>query len=196
MSRSKRLDLMGAEPDRFQPWKVLTTREVYVADPWIRVSVQQVRLPNGSVVDDYHQITFPEYAVVFAQTPDGEVVVERQYKHGVGRCSLVSTTSSGLDGSKVVVIERGRHQAPGLELPEAGGSRNVLAWNHKIVNGSPSFQSDNRTRPSSCCVLSPTRRLGQRLSGSGRCSPGGAATIPTRRPQRPWSGTGTHGHLL
>ena len=37
----------------------------------------------------------------------------------------------------------------------------------------------------------PTRRLGQRLSGSGRCSPGGAATIPTRRPQRPWSGTGT-----
>ena len=89
MSRSKRLDLMGAEPDRFQPLKVLTTREVYVADPWIRVSVQQVRLPNGSVVDDYHQITFPEYAVVFAQTPDGEVVVERQYKHGVGRCSLV-----------------------------------------------------------------------------------------------------------
>ena len=55
--------------------------------------------------------------------------------------------------------------------PQAAEQR---CWNHKIVTCSPSFQSDNRTRPSSCCVLSPTRRLGQRLSGSGRCSPGGA----------------------
>ena len=72
--------------------------------------------------------------------------------------------------------------------PQAAEQR---CWNHKIVNVLAKLPSDNRTRPSSCCVLSPTRRLGQRLSGSERCSPGGAATIPTRRPQRPWSGTGT-----
>ena len=67
--------------------------------------------------------------------------------------------------------------------PQAAEQR---CWNHKIVNVLAKLAG-----ASSCCVLSPTRRLGQRLSGSGRCSPGGAATIPTRRPQRPWSGTGT-----
>ena len=97
----------------------------------------------------------------------------------------------------------------GLSCPEAGGwrrtpghlgssaqrlsagSRATLLEPQDRTTCSPSFQSDNRTRPSSCCVLSPTRRLGRRLSVSGRCSPGGAATTPTRRPQRPWSGTGT-----
>ena len=76
------------------------------------------------------------------------------------------------DGSKVVVSA-------------------VPGYRESTENWSDVLRDINRTRPSSCCVLSPTRRLGQRLSGSGRCSPGGAATIPTRRPQRPWSGTGT-----
>jgi ADP-ribose pyrophosphatase len=75
--------------DRFRPWEVLGSREVFVAEPWIKVSVQQVRLPNGRIVDNYHRIEFPEYVVVFAQTGDGEVVLERSYKHGVGHSSLV-----------------------------------------------------------------------------------------------------------
>ena len=73
--------------------------------------------------------------------------------------------------------------------PQAAEQR---CWNHKIVNvlaKLPKRQQDQaklmvRTIP-------PTRRLGRRLSVSGRSSPGGAATTPTRRPQRPWSGTGT-----
>ena len=73
--------------------------------------------------------------------------------------------------------------------PQAAEQR---CWNHKIVKRARQA-SKATTGPGQAHagVLSPTPRLGQRLSGSGRCSPGGAATIPTRRPQRPWSGTGT-----
>jgi ADP-ribose pyrophosphatase len=71
--------------DRPRAWEVLESREVFAAEPWIRLSVQKVRLPDGRVIDDYHQVDFPDYAVVFAQTRSGEVVVERLYKHGVGR---------------------------------------------------------------------------------------------------------------
>ena len=67
-------------------------------------------------------------------------------------------------------------------VPQAAEQR---CWNHKIVNvlaKLPKRQQDQ-------AKLSPTRRLGQRLSGQdGVHLP---ATIPTRRPQRPWSGTGT-----
>ena len=72
-----------------KPWETLRTRELLVAEPWIKLSVQQVRLPNGIVVDDYHKIELSDYAVVFAETVDGKLVLERLYKHGIGEVTLV-----------------------------------------------------------------------------------------------------------
>jgi ADP-ribose pyrophosphatase len=81
-------DPMGLEEDELKPWKVLKTQEVFVAEPWIRLAVQQVALPDGKVVDEYYQIVLQEYAVIVAQTVDGRVIMERQYKHGLRRVSL------------------------------------------------------------------------------------------------------------
>lgn len=88
MQRANRSRLQGVK-GRLKPWKTLKTKELFVASPWIKLSVHQVRLPNGRLVDDYYQIKLPDYVVVFAQTTGQKVVVERQYKHGVGRCTLV-----------------------------------------------------------------------------------------------------------
>ena len=72
-----------------QPWKTLGSQEVFAAPPWIRVHRQRVELPEGKVVPDYHKIDLPDFAMIYAQVPDGRVLVERQYKHGLGRVSLV-----------------------------------------------------------------------------------------------------------
>jgi ADP-ribose pyrophosphatase len=72
-----------------QPWKVLESREVYSAPPWMTVSLQKVRLPDGREVADYHQLVLPDYVVIFAQTPEGKVMITRQYRHGVGRVNLL-----------------------------------------------------------------------------------------------------------
>lgn len=79
---------MNSQPKQLQPWQVLKTKEIFVAEPWLRLSVQQLHLPDGQVVEDYYQITLQEYATIFAQTSDGRVILERQYKHGIGRVSL------------------------------------------------------------------------------------------------------------
>lgn len=63
-------------------WEVIASREVYAAPPWIRVLQERVKLPDGRIVDDYHRLELPDFVIVYPQTPDGEVVVERQYKHG------------------------------------------------------------------------------------------------------------------
>ena len=92
--------------------------------------------------------------------------------------------------------------AQGHEVPEAGGWRRTPG--HQLCatlsaggratllepqdrKRSPSFQSDNRTRPSSCCVLRAARTEAERLRTvfTRWCGD------HTRRPQRPWSGTGT-----
>ncbi|UBF24645.1 NUDIX hydrolase [Kovacikia minuta CCNUW1] len=79
---------MESEQNQLKPWKILKTQEVFVAKPWITLSVQQVALPDGKIVDDYYQIALQEYAVIVAQTTDGRIIIEQQYKHGLGRVSL------------------------------------------------------------------------------------------------------------
>ncbi len=80
---------MGQDETELKPWKVLKTEEIFVAQPWLRLSVQQVELPDGKVVNDFYQIALQDYAVIVAYTSDGHIVMERQYKHGLGRVSLV-----------------------------------------------------------------------------------------------------------
>lgn len=80
--------------DALKPWKVLESQEIFAVDPWIKLSVDRVLLPDGKIINDYYQIKLPEYAVIFAETAQDSVVVLRLYKHGVGKVSLVLPAGS------------------------------------------------------------------------------------------------------
>ncbi|MFP6901478.1 MAG: NUDIX hydrolase [Opitutales bacterium] len=77
-----------------EPWRITEAREVYVAEPWIKVIRQQVSLPNGKVVNDYHRIELPDYTIIYAENNEGKVIVERQYRHGLGEATLVFPAGS------------------------------------------------------------------------------------------------------
>lgn len=70
-------------------WEILQKREIFAAEPWLKLSVHQVRLPNGQVIDDYYQIELTEYVVIFAQTETGDAIALRSYKHGVRDVCMV-----------------------------------------------------------------------------------------------------------
>jgi 8-oxo-dGTP pyrophosphatase MutT (NUDIX family) len=65
-----------------QKWQVLS-QETISDNPWNGLRREVVRLPDGSVVDDYFVSLRPHVVVVFALTPERQVVLVRQYKHGV-----------------------------------------------------------------------------------------------------------------
>jgi ADP-ribose diphosphatase len=71
-----------------RPWVTLARHELLDRRPWVRVWSEAVQLPDGRVVEDFSTIELPDYAVVVALTPDGRVVVERNYKHGPRRVCL------------------------------------------------------------------------------------------------------------
>lgn len=73
---------------RHRPWEIVSSKEIYSAPPWIELSLQTVRLPDGRLVNDYHSVTMPDYAVIYAETTAGKVIVEKQYKHGVRQVTL------------------------------------------------------------------------------------------------------------
>jgi len=56
--------------------------------PWLRVSLEDVQLPDGRVIEGFSTIETPDVAVVVAVTPDELVLVEHSYKHGLGRVCL------------------------------------------------------------------------------------------------------------
>ena len=73
----------GSEPI---PWHVRSS-DWALNEPWYRVRRDVVELPDGTVIDYYRSIR-PDVAVVLPVTADGEVLLVRQYKHGVGEITL------------------------------------------------------------------------------------------------------------
>jgi 8-oxo-dGTP pyrophosphatase MutT (NUDIX family) len=63
------------------PWDSLAT-EVVVDNRWYRLRRDTVRLPSGRVIDDYFVSERADIVLVFAVTPEGEVVLVHQWKQG------------------------------------------------------------------------------------------------------------------
>jgi ADP-ribose pyrophosphatase len=72
-----------------RPWKILERTPLYQAEPWLALERQKIQLPDGRIVPDYHRITLPDCAGVVAQVEDGRYLVQRQYRHGPQRVTLV-----------------------------------------------------------------------------------------------------------
>jgi ADP-ribose pyrophosphatase len=68
------------EPEK---WTTLKSELVF-NHPWYKLRRDEVRLPNGQIIDDYFVSVRPEVAIVFPVTAAKEVIFVRQYKHGAG----------------------------------------------------------------------------------------------------------------
>jgi ADP-ribose pyrophosphatase len=68
-------------------WQRQSTRVVF-SNPWLTVHQDTVVLPNGTVIDDYFLVSLPDVALVMPVTPNQEVIMVRQYRHGADRVLL------------------------------------------------------------------------------------------------------------
>ena len=69
-------------------WKVLSTENL-ISRPWLNVDRDRVQLPDGRIHDEYYVLHYPTWINVIAETVDGKLILERQYRHGLG---VMSTT--------------------------------------------------------------------------------------------------------
>jgi 8-oxo-dGTP pyrophosphatase MutT (NUDIX family) len=70
-----------------EPWQVLESKYSY-RDRWLAVRSDTVRLPNGAVLSPYHTVEFPEWVCAIALTPERNIVLVEEYRHGIGRVSF------------------------------------------------------------------------------------------------------------
>jgi len=75
-------------------WRV--TESTYVIDtPHLRLRKDTIVLPNGDRVNDFYVRETRGFVIMFAMTPDDQVVFTREYRHGFGAHLL------GLPGGQI-----------------------------------------------------------------------------------------------
>ena len=75
------------DDERLRPWTVRSS--VYrIDEPFLRVRSDTVELPNGAVIDDYFVRESRGFVIIAAITAQREIVLVRQYKHGIGEVLL------------------------------------------------------------------------------------------------------------
>lgn len=94
-------------------WKVVKSEKLFSA-PWLNVRKDVCELPDGREHSDYYILEYPDWASAFALTEDNQVIMVRQYRHGLG---VVSTELPG------GVIDKGETPAQAIarELKEETG---------------------------------------------------------------------------
>ena len=70
-----------------KPWQVLDSKQL-ISERWLQLREDRVRLANGHEIERFHVIHGPDWASVLCVTNDSEVVLVRQYRHGIASASL------------------------------------------------------------------------------------------------------------
>lgn len=68
-------------------WKTLNS-EYLIRRPWLTARRDTVQLPTGVINDEYYVLEYPDWVNVIAITQDGQMVLIRQYRHGLGQTSF------------------------------------------------------------------------------------------------------------
>lgn len=95
-------------------WTISASRQV-AKDRWISLRADRCLTPEGEVVDPFYVLEYPTWINVVPLTDDDEVILVRQYRHGLGRVCL------GLPSGTVDSEDAGPEAAARRELLEETG---------------------------------------------------------------------------
>lgn len=68
---------------KLEKWETVNSHMV-INHRWCQVRRDEIKLPNGKIVDDYFVYIKPDVAMVLPITENGEIVFVRQYRHALG----------------------------------------------------------------------------------------------------------------
>lgn len=68
-------------------WEKLSSKYL-VKERWATLRVDSCRMPDGTLIDDYYVLEYPDWVNAVAITEDNEVILIKQYRHASGEVIL------------------------------------------------------------------------------------------------------------
>ena len=65
-------------------WETVSSEYIF-RRPWLTVRHDKVKLPDGRINPEFYVLEYPDWVNVIAITVDGHIVMERQYRQGLGK---------------------------------------------------------------------------------------------------------------
>jgi 8-oxo-dGTP pyrophosphatase MutT (NUDIX family) len=126
---------MSAYKDDPKPWRVLTS-EYIDRKPWHTVRLESVELPSGTVIREYWVQEYAPWVNVVALTADDNVVLIRQYRHGIAQVhfELPAGTTDPHDTSPELAARRELQEETGY----GGGQWSLLM----TLSGNPALTNN------------------------------------------------------
>lgn len=93
-----------------RPWQVLES-DYLVKRPWLNLRQDRVVTGHGAIIDEFHVLESPTWACVCCIDEDGQLVLIRQYRHGIGRVTLelpagvIESSETPLQGAERELFE-------------------------------------------------------------------------------------------
>jgi len=97
-------------------WKIRASKQL-LKDKWVDVRADSCEKPDGSIIEPFYVYGFPDYATAVAITREGNIILERIYRHGL---NVVATE---LPGGCVDKTDASLEDAIARELLEETGYR-------------------------------------------------------------------------
>ena len=91
-------------------WKILSS-EYLVQRPWLTARRDVAELPDGRVNHEYYVLEYPDWVNMIAITKDGLIIMERQYRHALGKtcfelpCGVIEEGETPLEAAKRELLE-------------------------------------------------------------------------------------------
>ena len=68
-------------------WKTLASK-IGFEDRWLKYRVDTCEMPDGTIIDPYYVLEYPDWAAALALTEDRQVILVKIYRHGLGKTVL------------------------------------------------------------------------------------------------------------
>ncbi len=78
-------------------WKVLRSEYLYKT-AYGNLRTDKCLLPSGLIIEEYHVCEYADWVNCVAVTPNREIVLERQYRHGAGAFFLETPAGAPMPG--------------------------------------------------------------------------------------------------
>jgi ADP-ribose pyrophosphatase len=103
-------------------WEILTSKIVFERLPWLQILSEDVKLPDGQVVEGYLRLVSPDFVMIVPMNHKQELGLIRSYKHGIKGIDLqppagyLEVNEDPLNAAQRELLEETGHQSQDWQM--------------------------------------------------------------------------------